>query len=143
MAQGVLRLRFSEPAEVDLSALQASAPRTVALAAQEKNRRDVRIALRRRLDVQVGAAGGARIVQLGPMGAPASLQPPADEPPPRVAPPSEAEAQVSVGLRDDFTRLVFRWPGVTTIQPVQTRDRLELRFNRASGSRCSSRRSLR
>ncbi|MGE0830514.1 MAG: hypothetical protein AB7O04_14340, partial [Hyphomonadaceae bacterium] len=129
---GVLRLRFSEPVEVDVSNLQNAAPRTISFAQADEGGRDVRIALRRELDAQVGVSGGARIVQLGPLGAPMSLQPQlqAETPPPET--PRTNAAQLAVGLREDFTRLSIRWPQATTVLPRQNGAQLELRFSRAA-----------
>lgn len=129
---GVLRLRFAEAVEVDAGALAAEAPTIVSFA--ETNGRDVRVALRRPLSAHVGRAGGARVVQLTEPGAPARLTPTADEAEaaPTPAPAPASSASVSVGLRDDFTRLSFRWPETTTVQPRRNGERLELVFSRAA-----------
>lgn len=127
---GVLRLRFAEAVEVEAGDLAAAAPMIVSFA--EADGRDVRIALRRPLEAHVGRAGGARVVQLAEPGAPARLSPAMQEAAPAPPPAPSNAASVSVGLRDDFTRLSFRWPETTTVQPRRNGDRLELVFNRAA-----------
>lgn len=76
--------------------------------------------------------------------APASAQP-AQEAAPAIAPPAGAPlnaapppaapaptgASLNVGERPDFTRLSFQFPVITTVTPLMTADRLELRFSRA------------
>jgi tetratricopeptide (TPR) repeat protein len=62
--------------------------------------------------------------------------------PPSTAPTQQAAAAerlspaptatVSVGARDDYTRLVFRFAGPTTVTPLQQGERLDLRFSRAA-----------
>ena len=133
MADGVLRLEFLDPVEVDASALATQAPRTVTFAQADEGGRSVRLALRRELTPQVGAANGARVVALTRAGAPASIAAP-DTPAAAVATPAPAapRAMLTVGLREEFTRLSFRWPAPTTILPMQTGDQLELRFNNSA-----------
>lgn len=131
---GVLRLRFAEAVEVDASELAAQAPRVVSFAQADDDGRGVSVALRRDLAAHVGVSGRARIVQLATPGEPVALAPAAgeaDAPPPPPAPP-ENQATVSAGVRDNFTRLTFRFPQPTTVQPRQTGERLELNFSRAA-----------
>ncbi|MGE0046898.1 MAG: hypothetical protein AB7T08_14165, partial [Hyphomonadaceae bacterium] len=158
-ADGVLRLRFAEPVEVDVSGLAAAAPQTVQFAQADDDGQTVRLALRRELSPQVGANGDARVVRLSQApGEPASLRPPPTPPPaqqqaaprpaapapaqttqaPSPAPaqttqaPAAAQARLDYGVTEEYTRLAFRFPGATTVIPMQTGDRLELRFSRAA-----------
>lgn len=58
--------------------------------------------------------------------APAAQQAEAPPEPPRPT------ASLSVGEREDFTRLVFRFDGPATVTPLLRNDRLDLRFSRAA-----------
>lgn len=69
----------------------------------------------------------ARQVQAAPPPPPAAAPAP---PPPRMA--SVPSATVTVGVQPEYTRLSFRFAGPTSVTPVQTGDRLELRFSRAA-----------
>lgn len=51
-------------------------------------------------------------------------------PPPRLAP--APTATVSAGVHEDYTRLVFRFEGPTTVTPLLEAGRLDLRFSRAA-----------
>lgn len=66
-------------------------------------------------------------VAAAPAPAPAPVAPP---PPPRFA--AAPTATVSIGVREDFTRLAFRFPGATTLTPILQGSRLDLRFSRAA-----------
>jgi hypothetical protein len=65
-----------------------------------------------------------------PATAEASPAAPAEPAEPRIAP--TPTATVSVGAREDFTRLAFRFEGPTTVTPLLQGDRLDLRFSRAA-----------
>jgi hypothetical protein len=71
-----------------------------------------------------------------PPPAPPPPAPPPAAPPPRPPPPPRQSpapsATVTVGLREEFTRLAFRFSGPTTVTPVQEGARLDLRFSRAA-----------
>lgn len=69
-------------------------------------------------------AGAQPAPEAAPAGAPLNVAPP----PVVVAPTG---ASLNVGERPDFTRLSFQFPVVTTVTPLMTADRLELRFSRA------------
>ena len=56
--------------------------------------------------------------------------PPPPPPPPRMA--AAPTATVSFGVQDDFTRLVFRFEGATSVTPLLQGNRLDLRFSRAA-----------
>ncbi|MET0182638.1 MAG: hypothetical protein ABW199_07110 [Caulobacterales bacterium] len=62
--------------------------------------------------------------------APASIAPPAARPAAQTTTAAPSSASITVGLRDDFTRLSFRFPLTTTVTPILSNDRLELRFSR-------------
>jgi hypothetical protein len=45
---------------------------------------------------------------------------------------STPDATLTIGAREDFTRLAFRFPGPTTVTPLLQGNRLDLRFSRAA-----------
>lgn len=94
------------PLPVDLSLAAASPPRPPAPAP---------------------AAAEAEAAPAPPAAPPPAPPPP---PPPRIAP--APSASVSVGVQEEYTRLVFRFAGATTVTPLLQGNRLDLRFSRAA-----------
>lgn len=129
LAGGVLVVRFADPVEGDVSGLASSAPRTIAAARRDADGRSFRISLRRTLKADLAQTDAAATVTLSPSAQEASAEvAPAVE----SATPARTLATVSVGAREDLTRLSFRFPGGASVTPVRTGARLELRFSKAA-----------
>jgi hypothetical protein len=136
----MLILSFDEPIEADLSKLAAGAPKTIAFARVDGDGRSVRIILRRTLVAKTAAAGPAQIIALA--------APPKPKPAPKVDdatglpvdvgvisgltanPLTANDVMLTIGKRPEFTRLSFLFPHGATVMPLQSGDKLTLKFSR-------------
>ena len=124
-ANSAVVLRFSEPVDIDAARLPAGAPQTIAFARREDDGRALRLTLRRTVTPSVERVGdnGYRVLL-------SAARPRAAEAAPAPAAPSGALQEIQVGQTKDFTRLTFSFPGPTTVTPIQSGERLDLRFSR-------------
>lgn len=72
---------------------------------------------------QTAPAAAASPAQAAPAGAPLAPRAPAPAAP-------RAGAELTVGQRENFTRLSFRFPVATTVTPIMANNALDLRFSR-------------
>lgn len=124
-AAGGVMLRFSEPVDVDTTRMPAGAPRTIAFARKEADGATLRLTLRRTVTPSVQrSADGYRVILAG-------ATPTAAPPPPSAASTAaEGPREIQVGQTKDFTRLTFSFPAPTTVAPLVSGDKLDLRFSR-------------
>jgi hypothetical protein len=137
----VLIVKFDEPFDADISGLAAGAPKTIAFARRDADGQTLRISLRRALTPQVGVAGGVRVIALNapPKPAPAPVAKKPDDPgaaidvgvaPLTLSDTAANDVLLTVGQRPEFTRLSFLFPRGATIVPLQTADKVLLKFSR-------------
>jgi tetratricopeptide (TPR) repeat protein len=115
-------VRFAEPFEADVSALAAAAPNELAAASVDPDGRTLRLTLKRPLLPRASSSGEVLIV---------SLTPPA---PTKTKTPVEADAEdavLTIGQRDDFTRLSFLFQHGATALPFRKGNVLDLKFSKA------------
>jgi tetratricopeptide (TPR) repeat protein len=116
-------ITFSEPFEADVSQLVARAPNELAAAVIDPGDTTLRLTLKRPLDATQAADGATLTFTLKPA--------PPPPPKPDLVEADAEDAVLTIGQRDDFTRLSFLFQHGATVLPFRKGDTLELKFNRA------------
>lgn len=124
---GVLAVRFAAPVLVDAQSLVKGAPRLIASARQDSDGKTLRVSLRRSMQASVAPDGAGYAVTLSPGAAATETLRPALE-----SARGPATASVSVGVREDYTRLTFAFTGATSVSALSKDGTITLSFNRAA-----------
>lgn len=128
VAGGVLLIEAESALAVEPAAIARQAPKSFALARRDGGGRALRISLRRDGTASVARSPQGHVVTFAASATPAAAETVA----PSSSQPRSAVASLTIGERPDFTRLAFLFPGGATVTPIQTGDRLDLRFSRAA-----------
>jgi hypothetical protein len=127
VAGGVLAVSFAAPVSMDTQSLVKGAPRLIASARQNSDGKTLRVSLRRSMQAAVTPDGAGYVVTLAPGAATGETLRPAIE-----TARGPANASVSVGQREDYTRLTFAFVGATTVTVNNGEGLVSLGFNRAA-----------